>query len=283
MVPLKIKNSVFKWGSRTYIIGILNITENSFSGDGFLKDIKGAIQYALLMEKNGADIIDVGGESTRPPGSAYGRGAKAISIEQELERVLPVISELASVLKIPISIDTYKAEVAERSIKEGALLINDVWGLKKDARIAFVAAKTGVPLILMHNQEGLVYSDVVEDVILSLKKSKEQAINKGVLPEKIIIDPGIGFSKTLKHNLKILSHLKRIRARLKLPLLLGTSRKSFIGEVLGGLPLHERVEGTAATLALGISQKVDMVRVHAVKEMTRVARMSDAILRNNVY
>lgn len=279
---MKIKNSVFEWGSRTYIMGILNITEDSFSGDGFLKDTKAAIQYALLMEKDGADIIDVGGESTRPPGGAYGKGAKPISIEQELERVLPVISKLASVLKIPISIDTYKAEVAERAIKEGALLINDVWGLKKDARIASVAAKTGVPLILMHNQEGLVYSDVVKDVILSLEKSKEQAINKGVLPEKIIIDPGIGFSKTLEHNLKILSRLEKIRTDLKLPLLLGTSRKSFIGEVLGGLPVDERLEGTAATLALGILQKADMVRVHDVKEMIRVARMSDAILRNDV-
>ena len=277
---IQIKNSVFKWGSRTYIMGILNMTQDSFSGDGFLKNTKAAVKHALQMEKDGADIIDVGGESTRPAGTIYGKGAKSITVKEELERVLPVISKLASVLKIPISIDTYKAEIAERAIKEGALLINDVWGLKKDARIANVAAKTGAPLILTHNQEGFVYSDIIEDVILSLKKSKEKAINAGVLPKNIIIDPGIGFAKTLEHNLKVLSCLKKIRAHLKLPLLLGTSRKSFIGEILGGLPVHERLEGTAATVALGIAQGADMVRVHDVKEMVRVARVSDAILRN---
>ena len=277
---IQIGNSVFKWGSRTYIMGILNMTQDSFSGDGFLKNTKAAVKHALQMEKDGADIIDVGGESTRPAGTIYGKGAKSITVKEELERVLPVISKLASVLKIPISIDTYKAEIAERAIKEGALLINDVWGLKKDARIANVAAKTGAPLILTHNQEGFVYSDIIEDVILGLKKSKEKAINAGVLPKNIIIDPGIGFGKTLEHNLKVLSCLKKIRAHLKLPLLLGTSRKSFIGEILGGLPVHERLEGTAATVALGIAQGADMVRVHDVKEMVRVARVSDAILRN---
>ena len=277
---IQIKNSVFKWGSRTYIMGILNMTQDSFSGDGFLKNTKAAVKHALQMEKDGADIIDVGGESTRPAGTIYGKGAKSITVKEELERVLPVISKLASVLKIPISIDTYRAEIAERAIKEGALLINDVWGLKKDARIANVAAKTGAPLILTHNQEGFVYSDIIEDVILSLKKSKEKAINAGVLPKNIIIDPGIGFGKTIEHNLKVLSCLKKIRAHLKLPLLLGTSRKSFIGEILGGLPVHERLEGTAATVALGIAQGADMVRVHDVKEMVRVARVSDAILRN---
>ena len=277
---MKIGNSVFKWGSRTYIMGILNMTQDSFSGDGFLKNTKAAVKHALQMEKDGADIIDVGGESTRPAGTIYGKGAKSITVKEELERVLPVISKLASVLKIPISIDTYKAKVAERAIKEGALLINDVWGLKKDARIANVAAKTGAPLILTHNQEGFVYSDIIEDVILGLKKSKEKAINAGVLPKNIIIDPGIGFGKTLEHNLKVLSCLKKIRAHLKLPLLIGTSRKSFIGEILGGLPVHERLEGTAATVALGIAQGADMVRVHDVKEMVRVARVSDAILRN---
>ena len=277
---IQIGNSVFKWGSRTYIMGILNMTQDSFSGDGFLKNTKAAVKHALQMEKDGADIIDVGGESTRPAGTIYGKGAKSITVKEELERVLPVISKLASVLKIPISIDTYKAEIAERAIKEGALLINDVWGLKKDARIANVAAKTGAPLILTHNQEGFVYSDIIEDVILGLKKSKEKAINAGVLPKNIIIDPGIGFGKTLEHNLKVLSCLKKIRTHLKLPLLLGTSRKSFIGEILGGLPVHERLEGTAATVALGIAQGADMVRVHDVKEMVRVARVSDAILRN---
>ena len=277
---IQIGNSVFKWGSRTYIMGILNMTQDSFSGDGFLKNTKAAVKHALQMEKDGADIIDVGGESTRPAGTIYGKGAKSITVKEELERVLPVISKLASVLKIPISIDTYRAEIAERAIKEGALLINDVWGLKKDARIANVAAKTGAPLILTHNQEGFVYSDIIEDVILGLKKSKEKAINAGVLPKNIIIDPGIGFGKTLEHDLKILSCLKKIRAHLKLPLLLGTSRKSFIGEILGGLPVHERLEGTAATVALGIARGADMVRVHDVKEMVRVARVSDAILRN---
>lgn len=277
---MQIGNSVFEWGSRTYIMGILNMTQDSFSGDGFLGDTKGAVKHALQMEKDGADIIDVGGESTRPAGTAYGKGATPILLEEELERVLPVIHDLASVLKIPISIDTYKAKVAERAIKEGAVMINDVWGLKKDAQIANVAAKTGVPLVLMHNQEGFVYSDIIEDIILSLKKSKEQALRVGVLAEKIIIDPGIGFGKTLEHNLKVLSCLKIIQERLEYPMLLGTSRKSFIGEVLGGLPVHERLEGTAATIALSISHNVDIVRVHDVKEMYRVVRMSDAIVRN---
>ena len=277
---MQIGNSVFEWGSRTYIMGILNITKDSFSQDGFLKNTKGAIQYALQMEEDGADIIDIGGESTRPAGTAYGKGATPMLLEEELERVLPVIHELAAVLKIPISIDTYKAKVAERAIKEGAAMINDVWGLKKDAQIANVAAKAEVPVILMHNQEGFVYSDIIEDIILSLKKSKEQALSAGVLPEKIIIDPGIGFAKTLEHNLKVLSHLKKIQERLELPMLLGISRKSFIGEVLGGLPVHERIEGTAATIALGIAHNVDIVRVHDVKEMYKVVRMSDAIVRN---
>ncbi|MDA1337226.1 MAG: dihydropteroate synthase [bacterium] len=276
---MKIKNSILEWGSRTYVMGVLNITDDSFSGDGLAGSAKVAIAKALQMEKDGADIIDIGGESSKPPGTVYGKGANLISVKEELERVLPVIHELALVLKIPMSIDTYKADVAERAIKEGASLINDVWGLKKDPRIASVAAKQKTPLILMHNQSSYEYTNVTKDVIASLEKSVLQAIDVGVLRENIIVDPGIGFGKKTEHNLEILRNLKKIRSHFHLPLLLGTSRKSFIGETLGGLAPSDRLEGTLATVALGITQGVDIMRVHDVKEAVRTARMSDAVVR----
>ena len=279
---MKIKNNIFKWGSRTYVMGILNITEDSFSGDGLLGNTQAAVKKALQMEKDGADIIDIGGESSKPPGAVYGEGAELISSKEELNRVLPVIRELAPVLKIPMSIDTHKADVAEQAIKEGVSLINDVWGLKKDPKIASVAAKNKVPIIIMHNQEGNHYDDIVSDVISSLEDSKDQAVAAGVLPENIIIDPGIGFGKNTEQNLQVLSNLAKIHEHFKLPLLIGTSRKSFIGETLGGLPPDERLEGTAASIALSIAQGADIVRVHDVKEMVRVARMSDAIVKRGV-
>ena len=264
------------------MMGILNITEDSFSGDGLLGNTQAAVKKALQMEKDGADIIDIGGESSKPPGAVYGEGAELISSKEELNRVLPVIRELAPVLKIPMSIDTHKADVAEQAIKEGVSLINDVWGLKKDPKIASVAAKNKVPIIIMHNQEGNHYDDIVSDVISSLEDSKDQAVAAGVLPENIIIDPGIGFGKNTEQNLQVLSNLAKIHEHFKLPLLIGTSRKSFIGETLGGLPPDERLEGTAASIALSIAQGADIVRVHDVKEMVRVARMSDAIVKRGV-
>ena len=269
----------FQWGERTYVMGVLNMTPDSFSGDGLEHDVEAAVARALVMQEEGADIIDVGGESTRPAGITYGEGARAVSVEEELARVLPVIKRLKEVLGISISIDTYKAEVARQAVATGASLINDVWGLKRDPELAKVAAETRVPLVVMHNQEGYEYGDLISDVLEGLRHSVEIAIAAGVPKDRIIVDPGIGFGKTAEHNLEILRHLEDFKKELDYPLLLGTSRKSFIGRVLGGLSPHERIEGTAATIAVAITKGADMVRVHDVKQMARVCRMSDAIMR----
>jgi dihydropteroate synthase len=222
------------------------------------------------MAAEDADIIDIGGESTRP-------GSTPVSLEEELRRVMPVAERLGRELKVPFSIDTYKADVARRALAAGASMVNDVWGLKADPELARVAAEAGVPLILMHNQQGTVYSDLVPEVLASLQRSMDLALNAGVRWQNLIIDPGIGFGKTAQHNLEILRRLSEFRA-LGRPVLLGTSRKSTIGLVLG-LPVTERLEGTAATVALGIANGADMVRVHDVQAMLRVCRMSDAIVR----
>lgn len=278
---IKIGNKEFVWGSKTYIMGVLNVTPDSFSGDGLAGKVEDALELALTMEKDGADIIDVGGESTRPSGAVYGKGADPVSAEEELKRVLPVIQGLAGRLHIPLSIDTYKAKVALRAVQEGVSLINDVWGLKKDAELARVAAELHVPLVLVHNQIGYEYSNLIEEIMLGLTQSKETALQAGVPKEHIIVDPGIGFGKTAEHNLHALRHIQELRERTQCPILVGSSRKSFIGNVLGDLPPKERLEGTAATIALAIAQKADMVRVHDVKEMALVARMSDAIVRGD--
>ena len=258
------------WGERTYIMGIINMTPDSFSGDGLGVDLEAALARARRFEAEGADIIDVGGESTRP-------GHKPISPEEELRRVIPVIERLAGEVRVPISVDTYKAPVAERAVNAGARMINDVWGLKQDPKVAEVAAKAGVPLVLMHNQEGTAYQDLLPDIIASLQHSIDVALRAGVLRENIIVDPGIGFGKTAEHNLEVLRRLRELRA-LGRPILLGTSRKSTIGLVLD-LPAKARLEGTGATVAIGIANGADMVRVHDVGAMVRVARMSDAIVR----
>jgi len=251
-------------------MGIINVTPDSFSGDGLVGDVEAALARGHRFVAEGVDIIDVGGESTRP-------GHTPVPEEEELRRAIPVVERLAAELPVPISIDTYKSGVARRAIQAGASLINDVWGLKRDPAIAQVAAEAGVPLILMHNQPQATYSDLVPEVLASLRRSLEQAQAAGVPWEHLIVDPGIGFGKTLEHNLEIMRRLGEFHA-LGRPLLLGTSRKSMIGLVLD-LPVEQRVEGTAATVALGIAQGVDMVRVHDVREMVRVCRMSDAIVR----
>jgi len=258
------------WGERTYIMGIINMTPDSFSGDGLGVDLEAALARARRFEAEGADIIDVGGESTRP-------GHKPISPEEELRRVIPVIERLAGEVRVPISVDTYKAPVAERAVNAGARMINDVWGLKQNAKVAEVAAKAGLPLVLMHNQQGTAYQDLLPDIIASLQHSIDVALRAGVSRENIIVDPGIGFGKTAEHNLEVLRRLGELRV-LGRPILLGTSRKSTIGLVLD-LPPEERLEGTAATVAIGIANGADMVRVHDVGAMVRVARMSDAIVR----
>ena len=263
-------NLGFAWGKRTYVMGIINVTPDSFSGDGLGHDAEAALEQALRFQDEGADIIDVGGESTRP-------GSTPVTVEEEKRRVIPVIRLLASRLDVPVSVDTYKREVARDALAAGAAVINDVWGLKRDPALADLAAREGAPIVLMHNQQGLDYSDLVPEVLASLRASLRQALEAGVPSENVVLDPGLGFGKRPEHNLELLRRLAELKA-LGLPLLVGTSRKSTIGLVLD-LPVEERLEGTAATVALAIANGADIVRVHDVKAMTRVARMSDAIVR----
>lgn len=252
-------------------MGICNLSPDSFSGDGLGDDIEAAVAQAKRFVADGADIIDVGGESTRP-------GTKpASSVDEELQLVIPAIERLASELAVPLSIDTYKSIVASAAVKAGAKMINDIWGLKQDPELAQVAAETGVPIVLMSNQRDTPCHDIMTEVISSLERSINLAIKAGVAWENIIIDPGIGFGKTLEQNLEIVRRLAELRV-LGRPILLGTSRKSMIGLVLD-LPPDQRSEGTAATVAIGIANGADMVRVHDVRQMVRVCRMSDAIIR----
>ena len=252
-------------------MGIINLSPDSFSGDGLGSDLTAVVEQGLRFAAEGADFLDVGAESTRP-------GASPISPERELELLLPALSALAAArVHIPISVDTYKSPVARAAVKAGAAIINDVWGLKYDPEIATVAAETGTPLILMHNQDTREYKDLLPDIFASLRGSAEQAEAAGVARENIILDPGIGFGKTAEHNLEIMRRLTEFR-ELGFPLLMGTSRKSTIGLVLD-LPVEERLAGTAATVALSVAGGADIVRVHDVREMARVCRMSDAIVR----
>lgn len=277
--PTRIGGREFRWGERTYVMGILNVTPDSFSGDGVAGDVDRAVAHALDLQEQGADIVDVGGESTRPPGPVYGRGAAEISVEEELGRVVPVIERLRAILDVPVSIDTYKAEVARAAFAAGAALVNDVWGLQRDPVLAPTAAELRAPLVVTHNQHGTDYADLIGDVTASLGRSVELAVGAGVPRESVIVDPGFGFGKTPAQNLELLRRLDDIRESLGRPVLIGTSRKSTIGLVLGGLPPDERLEGAAATVALAIARGVDIVRVHDVRAMVRVARMSDAIVR----
>ena len=261
---------VLEWGSRTYVMGVVNVTPDSFSGDGLAHDADAALEQALRFQAEGADIIDVGGESTRP-------GHTPVSADEEIRRVVPVIRLLASRLHVPISVDTYKLKVAREALAAGASMINDVWGLKREPALADLAAREGAPIILMHNQNGTAYADLLSDVVASLHASMKTALEAGVPPENVILDPGLGFGKTAEHNLELLRRLSELRS-IGRPLLVGTSRKSTIGLVLD-LPVEERLEGTAATVALAIAGGADVVRVHDVRAMSRVARMSDAIVR----
>ena len=259
------------WGRRTYVMGIINLTPDSFSGDGLAGDVPAAVALARQMEADGADIIDVGAESTRP-------GSAPISAEGEAARLLPALEAICEAVKIPVSVDTYKARVAQRAIAAGAAIVNDVWGLLADGAMARVVADAGVPAILMHNQREAQYDDLVPDVIAGLRRVAGIARAAGTPDGNIILDPGIGFGKTPDHNLELLRRLPELRA-LGFPLLLGVSRKSTIGRILN-LPAEERLEGTAAAVAMSIAGGADIVRVHDVKEMVRVARMTDAIVRD---
>ena len=262
-----------EWGKRTYIMGILNVTPDSFSGDGVRNDVGLALEQALRFQNDGADIIDVGGESTRP-------GSIPVDLDEERRRVIPVVRSLVSKLSIPISVDTYKPRLAEEAIGAGAAMINDIWGLKHDISMASIVSHSNVPVVLMHNQDGVEYSDLILDVIDSLSKSIECAIDSGIREENIILDPGIGFGKTPSQNLQLIRRLGEIKA-MGFPVLIGTSRKSTLGLVLD-LPVDDRLEGTAATVAISIANGVDIVRVHDVREMKRVSLMSDAIVRDMI-
>jgi len=274
----------FRWGERTYVMGILNLSPDSFSGDGVGDNIDAAIAKARRLVAEGADIIDIGGESTRP-------GSQPVSADDELRRVMPVIESLAGKLSVPLSIDTYKSAVASRALEAGATMLNDQWGLKRDLHLAELAAEWDVPLILMSNQrdkggydariqrDTAYYDDPIFEVISSLKISLEMALRSNVPWENIILDPGIGFGKTWQQDLEIIRRLGELR-ELGRPILIGPSRKSFIGRVLD-LPVHDRLEGTAATVAIGIAHGADMVRVHDVQQMVRVCRMSDAVMRGS--
>ncbi len=270
--PMTIGGRQFRWGERTYVMGIVNCTPDSFAGDGLGYDTAAAVRRALQMREDGADIVDVGGESTRP-------GYEPVPAEEEMRRVLPVLRALARELDIPVSIDTAKAEVAQAALEAGACLVNDVTGLKGDPAMARVVAEYGVPAVVMHNQRGRPFRDVVADVLAGWQESLQVAAEAGVPPDRVILDPGFNFGWRPEHALEMLRRLGDLRRASGRPLLVGTSRKSTIGLVLGGLPPEERLEGTAATVALAIAQGADIVRVHDVREMARVARMADAIVR----
>ena len=259
------------WGRRTYVMGIINLAPDSFSGDGLAGDVSAAVEQARRMEADGADLLDVGAESTRP-------GSTPISASAEADRLLPVLEAICRAVQVPVSVDTYKAPVARQAIAAGASIVNDVWGLLADGNMARVIADAGVPAILMHNRREAQYDDLVPDVIAGLRRIAGIAAAAGIADHNVVLDPGIGFGKTADHNLELLRRLPELR-ELGYPLLLGVSRKSTIGRVLG-LPADDRVEGTAAAVAMSIAGGADIVRVHDVKQMVRVARMTDAIVRD---
>ena len=265
----------FPWGTKTFIMGIINATPDSFSGDGTLFDLEASIIKAKEFVAFGVDVLDIGGESSRPSG-IYD-SVKPINIDEELERVIPVIEAIRSITDIPISIDTWKSGVAKEAINSGASIVNDIWGLKKDLDMASIIAQSRVAIVLTHNGTSIQYDNVVKETVSEIKTMIELAIDSGISKDQIIIDPGFGFGKNTVQNLEILNHLDEYK-KIGLPVLIGTSRKSTIGYVLD-LPVDKRLEGTSATVAIAISKKVDIVRVHDVNEMIKVAKMSDAIIR----
>lgn len=265
-----IGNREFIMGKRTYIMGILNVTPDSFSDGGSYNSVNKAVEHAKIMIDEGVDIIDIGGESTRP-------NHTPVSEEEELRRIIPIIEAIRRFSDLPISIDTYKARVAELAINSGASLINDVWGFKKDPNISKVAANYGVPCCLMHNRDNCLYDNLMDNILNDLSQCVDIAIAAGVKPENIILDPGIGFGKDLQQNLKVMNNLHRFNS-LGYPLLLGTSRKSMIGNTLN-LPVQERIEGTISTSVIGVLNGYNFIRVHDIKENLRAIRMTEAIMK----
>jgi dihydropteroate synthase len=257
----------FEWGSRTYVMGIINVTPDSFSGDGIGGDEERAVLQGLRMVSEGADMLDVGGESTRP-------GHQPITAAEEISRTRSVVARLARETEVPISIDTYKLEVAEAAVAAGATMLNDIWGLTRSPALATLTATSNCALVLMHNQDGTDYGgDLIGEIKRFLRVSIDRALDAGVPRERIIVDPGIGFGKTAEQNWVVMRRLEELR-ELGQPILIGTSRKSFIGKALD-LPVGDRVEGTAATVTAAILRGADVVRVHDVREMTRVVQIAD--------
>jgi dihydropteroate synthase len=279
---LKLATGALRLGERTLVMGVLNVTPDSFSDGGKFFDPKSAVQHALEIQGDGADIIDIGAESTRP-------GSREISAAEELRRLLPVLQVLRGKLKIPISVDTQKAAVAEVALGAGAQILNDISGLRRDPRLAEVAARHGAPLILMHMrgtprtmQKGPFARDVIKDVVSGLRRSIAVARKHGVLKSQIVIDPGIGFGKSFAQNYELLARLPEL-AKLGYPLVVGTSRKGFLGATLAknGMPAsaEDRIWGTAATVAASVLNGAHIVRVHDVHEMSQVARVTDEVLK----
>ncbi|MHB9145291.1 MAG: dihydropteroate synthase [Symbiobacteriia bacterium] len=270
VTTLRLGDHRWPLGAKTYVMGILNVTPDSFSDGGRYLDQEQAFAHAREMLAQGADIIDVGGESTRP-------GFQSVSAAAESERVVPVVERLVRELGALVSIDTSKAEVARECLAAGAAMVNDVRGLRGDAAIARLCSQYGAALVVMHDLPLATGPDLMDQVLQGLRESVTVAFAAGLTPDQVVIDPGVGFGKDAQGNLLILRELRRL-LELGLPTLLGTSRKSTIGKVLG-LPVDQRVEGTAATVALATAAAIDIVRVHDVREMARVARMADAVIR----
>jgi dihydropteroate synthase len=257
----------FEWGTRTYVMGIVNVTPDSFSGDGLGEDQEGAVAQGMRMVKEGADVLDVGGESTRP-------GHVPVSAADEITRTGNVVRQLAGTSGVPVSIDTYKLEVAEAGVAAGATILNDIWGLTRSPALAELAAKHGCALVLMHNQEGTDYAgDIMTEIKRFLSGAVSQAIAAGVPRDRVLVDPGIGFGKTAEQNWVVMRRLEELK-ELGQPILIGTSRKSFIGKLLD-LPVDQRLEGTAATVTAAVLRGADVVRVHDVETMVRVVRVAD--------
>jgi len=271
MYTITTRSATLHLSERTHIMGILNVTPDSFSDGGKHATVEKGLRHAKKMIRDGADIIDVGGESPRPD-------HEPISATEEMERVLPVIEALKKEVDVPISIDTYKAETAEAAIRAGADIINDIWGAKKDAKMAEVAAAYDVPIILMHNRSSKQYQSLIDEMISDLQESIDIVQKAGVKQDKIIIDPGIGFGKKLEHNYTVLNKLDEIKRAFPYPLLLAASRKSFITKVLDIAP-DERDNATGATTCIGITKGASIIRVHDVKRHVELAKMTDAIVR----
>ena len=277
---MRIGSKTFVWGARTYIMGVINVSPDSFSGDG-LASVDAAVEQARRFVDEGADILDIGGQSTRPGAQKTDAGFDEISPAEEIRRVAPVIERVRAALpETPVSVDTYKPDVARAALGAGADMLNDIWGFRRDQEIARIAADAGVPAIVMHNQRGRAAADVMAAIIEGLEESGRIAAGAGVPREQLIVDPGFGFGWRPEQNMEMLRRLIELRA-LGMPILIGTSRKSTVGTVLGGAAVEDRLFGTAASVAIAIANGADIVRVHDVAEMKQVAMVADAIVRGD--